>query len=201
MSDETTRVVYDNTIRVLGIETSTTYLSLGWLEVTAGTVRRSAAHSALIGRAHSELILGQLKAFMAEQSAVAPDVIAVGVGPGSYTGVRVGVSLALGLARGWNASAVGVPSLEAIAGQRDGVVAVTLDARKGMVYSAVYRVQDQVILETLVSVAKRPLEEFAVFAPRDAIWLRDAAPDGLTLARLGLAARQRGQTSVEISYL
>ena len=191
----------DEPIRVLGIETSTTYLSFGWLEVSNGIVTRSASHSALIGRAHSEQILGQLETFMAAQSATRADVIAVGVGPGSYTGVRVGVSLALGLARGWNASAVGVPSLEAIAGQRDGVIAVTLDARKGMVYSAVYRVQDQVILETLVEIAKRPLEEFAALAPPDAIWLRDAAPDGLALARLGLAAQQRGQTSLEISYL
>ena len=191
----------DDTTRVLGIETSTGYLSLGWLEVSAGIVTCSAAHSALIGRAHGELVLAQLETFMAAQGATEADVIAVGVGPGSYTGVRVGVSLALGLARGWNASAVGVPSLEAIAGQSDGVIAVTLDARKGMVYSAAYRVLDSAIVETLVAVAKRPLEEFAAIAPAAAIWLRDAAPDGLTLARLGLAAQQRGQTSIEISYL
>lgn len=189
------------TTRVLGIETSTTSLSLGWLEVSAGLVTRSTSHSELIGRAHSELILGKLEAFMAAQGATRADVIAVGVGPGSYTGVRVGVSLALGLARGWNASAVGVPSLEGIAAQRDGVVAVTLDARKGMVYSAVYHLHDQVILETLVGIAKRPLEEFSALVPSEAIWLRDAAPDGLALTRLGLAAQQRGQTSVEISYL
>ena len=201
MNDDTTRVVNDDTTRVLAIETSTTYLSLGWLEVSAGVVTRSAVHSQQIGRSHSELILGQLELFMAENSAFQPDVIAVGVGPGSYTGVRVGVSLALGLARGWKAHAVGVSSLEAIAAQRDGVIAVTLDARKGMVYSAAYRVQNGAILETLVSVAKRPLEEFAAVAPTDAVWLRDATPDGLALARLGLAAQQRGQTSVEISYL
>lgn len=191
----------DAAIRVLAIETSTTYLTFGWLELSAGMVTRTASHSAAIGRAHSELIVGQLEAFMAEQGAIKADVIAVGVGPGSYTGVRVGVSLALGLGRGWNASAVGVQSLEAIAAQRAGLIAVTLDARKGMVYSAVYRVQDGVILETLVDVAKRPLEEFAALVPSEAIWLRDAAPDGLALARLGLAAQQRGQTSVEISYL
>ncbi len=191
----------DETVRVLGIETSTTNLTFGWLEVSAGIVTRSASHSALIGRAHSELIAGQLEAFMGLHGADAADVIAVGVGPGSYTGVRVGVSLALGLARGWNARAVGVPSLEAIAAQCDGVIAVTLDARKGMVYSAVYRVQNGAILETLVFVAKRPLEEFVALSPSEAIWLRDAAPDGLALARLGLTAQQRGQTSVEISYL
>ena len=191
----------DDTTRVLGIETSTGYLSLGWLEVSAGIVTCSAAHSALIGRAHGELVLAQLETFMAAQGATEADVIAVGVGPGSYTGVRVGVSLALGLARGWHASAVGVPSLEAIAGGSEGVVAVTLDARKGMVYSAAYRVRGGAILETLVGVAKREAAEFTALVPTDAVWLRDAAPDGLALARLGLAAQQRGQTNVEISYL
>lgn len=186
---------------MLGIETSTTYLSLGWLEVTAGTVTRRAARSEFIGRAHSELIVGRLEEFMALQGATEADAIAVGVGPGSYTGVRVGVSLALGLARGWNARAVGVPSLEAIAAQQDGVVAVTLDARKGMVYSAAYRVERGAILETLLAVAKRPLEAFTALAPSDAIWLRDAAPDGLALSWLALAAQQRGQTNVDIIYL
>ncbi len=191
----------DANTRVLGIETSTTHLTFGWLELSAGIVTCSAAHSVLIGRAHSELIVNQLEAFMAVQGATSADVIAVGVGPGSYTGVRVGVSLALGLGRGWNAHVVGVPSLEAIAAQRDGLIAVTLDARKGMVYSAAYHVQNGAILETLVGIAKRPLEEFTALAPSDAIWLRDAAPDGLALARLGLAAQQRGQTDVEINYL
>ena len=187
--------------RVLGIETSTGHLSLGWLEVSAGIVTQSASHSAPVGRAHSELILAQLETFMAAQGATAADVIAVGVGPGSYTGVRVGVSLALGLARGWHAHAVGVPSLEAIAGQSEGVVAVTLDARKGMVYSAAYRVQGGAILETLVMVDKREAAAFAALVPDDATWLRDAAPDSVALARLGLAARRRGQTSLDISYL
>lgn len=182
--------------RVLALETATTFLSLGWLEGNA--IRE---HTLNAGRAHAEVVVPALEAFMREVNATRAEVIAVGTGPGSYTGVRVGVSLALGLARGWNARVVGVPTLEAIAAQRDGLIAVTVDARKGNVYSALYRVQDGLILETLLEVDKRALEAFQALAPKDAVWLRDEAPSGAALARLGAQRQARGEHRLEISYL
>lgn len=70
------------------------------------------------------------------------DAIAVGTGPGSYTGLRVGIATALGLARGCDALLVDVPSFEAIAwgnlapGDEAGVL---LDARARELYFAHYR--------------------------------------------------------------
>ncbi len=69
------------------------------------------------------------------------DHVYVGTGPGSYTGLRVGVATALGLHRGAGASLVGVPSLAVLAfaelrpGER---AACVLDARQGAYYAAVY---------------------------------------------------------------
>ena len=152
-------------------------------------------------RAHAERLLPEVMRFLEEKKATRADLIAVGTGPGSYTGLRVGVSLALGLARGWNALAIGVPSLETIAATQDGLVAVTLDARKGKFYSAAYRVAEGRILETVVEPDKRSLEEFAALVPGDATWVRDAEPSGIVLARLGLERAERGETGLLISYL
>jgi tRNA threonylcarbamoyladenosine biosynthesis protein TsaB len=154
-----------------------------------------------VERAHAERCLPETMAFLTERKAAKADLIAVGTGPGSYTGIRVGVSLALGLARGWKAVAIGIPSLEVIAAMQDGLVAVTLDARKGKFYSAAYRVSDGRILETVVEPDKRSLEEFEALVPNDTIWVRDAEPSGIALARLGLERVERGETGLQISYL
>jgi len=68
--------------------------------------------------------------------------IVVGTGPGSYTGLRVGIATALGLARATGAELVGVPSVEALARaglQIDEEGVVLLDARSHQLYYAHYR--------------------------------------------------------------
>ncbi|MBY0275084.1 tRNA (adenosine(37)-N6)-threonylcarbamoyltransferase complex dimerization subunit type 1 TsaB [Candidatus Binatia bacterium] len=84
-------------------------------------------------------------------------VIAVSIGPGSFTGLRVALATAKGLVLGGAASLVGVPTLEALATSlvsRSGggvvdapvgtLVAACLDARKGEVYGAAFRVREPV---------------------------------------------------------
>ncbi len=77
------------------------------------------------------------------------EALVVGTGPGSYTGLRVGIASALGLARGTGAALLGVPSGEALAferllpGERG---ALLLDARQGELYFALYeRTPDDVL--------------------------------------------------------
>ena len=69
------------------------------------------------------------------------DAIAISKGPGSYTGLRIGVSAAKGLCYALKLPLISVPTLEALAHQVDapkGVVVAMLDARRQEVYSAIY---------------------------------------------------------------
>lgn len=70
------------------------------------------------------------------------DLLAVSIGPGSFTGLRIGLSIAKGFALAARLPVVGVPTLEALAhaaGRRPGLVCPVLDARKREVYGAGFR--------------------------------------------------------------
>lgn len=74
------------------------------------------------------------------------DAVAVSRGPGSFTGIRIGVSAAKGLCWGADKPAVGVSTLEAMAwnavdANADGVVCCAMDARRSQVYNALFRVE------------------------------------------------------------
>jgi tRNA threonylcarbamoyladenosine biosynthesis protein TsaB len=82
-------------------------------------------------------------AALASAKAEYPDLgrIAVTTGPGSFTGVRVGIAFARGLALALDIPAIGIGSLDALASplaqSRKGTVAAVLDAKRGEVYALV----------------------------------------------------------------
>lgn len=95
-------------------------------------------------RAHASDLVPTLAQLVAELGGRPTDLAAifVGLGPGSYTGLRVGAATGIGLARGAGAALFGVPSLEALALaalQPGEVGQVLLDARSGELYFASYR--------------------------------------------------------------
>ena len=71
------------------------------------------------------------------------EAVAVSEGPGSYTGLRIGASVAKGLAYGLNVPLMAVPTLQIMAAQvasqvRDGLLCPMIDARRMEVYNAFY---------------------------------------------------------------
>ena len=80
------------------------------------------------------------------------DAVAVSKGPGSYTGLRIGVSTAKGLCYALDKPLISVPTLESLARQveltDEGVIVPMLDARRMEVYSAVYNERFEEIRET-----------------------------------------------------
>ena len=97
------------------------------------------------GLTHSQTLLSMAESLMASCGVAAGDIDAVGVaaGPGSFTGVRIGVAAAKGFAWGREIPCVGVSTLAAMAvglGAWQGYVCPVMDARRSQVYNALFRV-------------------------------------------------------------
>lgn len=98
-------------------------------------------------RAHASDLLPALTRLLGALGTGPADIatVLVGTGPGSYTGLRVGIATALGLARGAGAQVLGVPSGETLvfgALPAGGEAVVLLDARQGQLYFAHYQRTD-----------------------------------------------------------
>ena len=93
-------------------------------------------------RGHSQLLLPMVKSVLTEaRVALAEcDAIAYGKGPGSFTGLRIGVGVAQGLAYGASLPVIGVSSLATLAWQAgEPMVLACIDARMDQVYWGSYR--------------------------------------------------------------
>lgn len=130
---------------VLGLDTATTQAVVGLIahgRVVSEQSPPATGHGALLPEA-VEQVLGACGVSHKDVAAVA-----VGMGPGSFTGLRVGLSYVKGLALGLGLKVVGVPTLDSIAmsalergGRAPGtLVCPVLDAKRGEVYTALYRV-------------------------------------------------------------
>lgn len=141
-------------MKVLGIDTSTAWLSAAVLDddrVAAECVRESArANDRRPGRSnHSEVLIPLIEEALrgAETDFSSLSLLGVAVGPGSFTGLRIGISTVKGLVYGSETPVVGVRTLEAMAygappGDDASFVCPLMDARKGEVYAALYRRTD-----------------------------------------------------------
>lgn len=127
-------------MRVLGIETSSRRGTVALVE--AGHVLVWVATEAPGG--HAPHLLGMVDQVLANAgwSKTALDRIAVGVGPGSFTGIRVGIALAQGIALGLARPVIGVGSLRAMSRATPADVRAPrcafIDARRNEVFGAEY---------------------------------------------------------------
>jgi tRNA threonylcarbamoyl adenosine modification protein YeaZ len=85
----------------------------------------------ILGRGHSERLVPMLDEMLDGRTAAK---ILVGVGPGSFTGIRVGIAAAHGLAIGWGAAIAGLSSLALLAAAHEGPVAAAVNGGHGELF-------------------------------------------------------------------
>ena len=98
------------------------------------------------GLTHSQTLMVMAEDLLKACGLTAKDVeaVAVAAGPGSFTGVRIGVAAAKGFAWGGELPCYGVSTLEAMArnlGAYQGYVVPAMDARRSQVYTAIFRAE------------------------------------------------------------
>lgn len=162
-------------MRILGIDTATRIGSVGLVEHGRVVAERSAmAHPG-----HGGMLAPLIQRLLADTgwSLRSVEAVAVSIGPGSFTGLRIGLSLAKGLAYAGKARLLPVPTLDAlaaVAGAEPGeFVCPILDARKGELYAALYAVTARGELEPRRAAALLRAEELPACIPGRCRFLGD----------------------------
>lgn len=127
-------------MKILALESSATACSVALCEderLIAQTFQNS-------GLTHSRTLMPMAESLLAQcgQTLADVDVVAVAAGPGSFTGLRIGVSTAKGLAWAGEKPCAPCSTLESMAWQLahvDGVIIAAMDARRNQVYNAIFR--------------------------------------------------------------
>ena len=149
-------------MNLLHIETSGKLCSVAWSTdsevLFAKTIFEPMSHSAYAGAIAEETLT--------HMGGTPLDAVAVSAGPGSYTGLRIGVSLAKGLCVGWGVPLVAVPTPEVIAAmaqkvhrRTDCLYCALIDARRMEVYATLFDGNLKPLCETRPEIIT--LESFA----------------------------------------
>jgi len=147
-------------MKILGIDTSTSCSSIGFVDGESVV----AEYLLDVPTTHSERLLDAIKHVL-EQTGYAAgelDGWAVSLGPGSFTGLRIGISTIKGLAFATAKPVAGIPTLDALAfnvSPTPYLICPILDARKGEVYTSFYQYDEKGLL--------RRLSDFQALHPED----------------------------------
>ncbi len=192
-------------MRILAIDTSTDFLSLAILKNEKILAR---FHKKAEMR-HSVLLVPMIDKLLkkAKIGLKNIDCFAISIGPGSFTGLRIGVTVVKGLAYALKKPIVAVPTLDVIAWNAvkfKGIICPVLDARKNKVYACIYksdgksmkRITNYLLLSVSDLLKKIRLMRYNVLFLGDAveqifagpakIKVADWRPKAEVVARLGL---------------
>jgi tRNA threonylcarbamoyladenosine biosynthesis protein TsaB len=148
-------------MRILAVDTATKSCSVGVVEneTVLGEITKVGEQT------HSKHLLEMVHAVIGEAGLTLSELdgFAVTRGPGSFTGLRIGISSIKGLALALNRPVVGISSLQTLAQQiapTSHLIYPLIDARKGEVYTSIYRFDKG---------ALRPAHEEKVSAPQEVV--------------------------------
>ncbi|MDO8899729.1 MAG: tRNA (adenosine(37)-N6)-threonylcarbamoyltransferase complex dimerization subunit type 1 TsaB [Phenylobacterium sp.] len=142
-----------------------------------GVVRGQMSHP--MGRGHQEAIAPLVKALMDEAGLVFPDLDRIGVtiGPGSFTGLRVGLAFAKGLGAALGRPVVGVGTLAALAEPLgDALVFALIDARRGQVYLQAFAAGRALMAPDALDVATAAARVAELSGGRDSVLVGSGGP-------------------------
>lgn len=129
-------------MRVLVVDTALGLCTVGIFEVADGAVQALGVRSEAMAKGHQERLGGLARDAAAEAGGFGGvERIGVTVGPGSFTGLRVGLSFAQGLGAALDRPVAGISTLDALAGDAGDAerVAALIDARRGQVYARFWK--------------------------------------------------------------
>lgn len=153
-------------MKILAIDTSS---PVGSIALVEGPLLK-AQQILNISATHNQRLLPGIARILADVGWSLDDLdgFAVSLGPGSFTGLRIGLSIVKGLAWATGKPLAGVPTLDALAANVSLVphkICPILDARKGEIYTALYRQGDEGIPQRLTSyLAIKPEELVALIS-------------------------------------
>jgi tRNA threonylcarbamoyl adenosine modification protein YeaZ len=138
---------------LLAFDTSTAACTAALFDDEGSCVGR---RDQLIGRGHAERLVPMIEELLDGRS---PSEILVGVGPGSFTGIRVAIAAAHGLAIGWGVPLSGMSSIALLAAgaEADGEIAAALIGGHG-----------ELFVQQFSAPALEPIDEVRSLAPTDA---------------------------------
>jgi tRNA threonylcarbamoyladenosine biosynthesis protein TsaB len=164
-------------VKILALSTAEPGCSLAVMD-NDRLVCESFWHSRLT---HSRRLLSMAGALFPDQAGFEisdVDAVVAARGPGSFTGLRIGISAALGLTAALSRPAVGVSTLDGIGfrfSQVDVPVCVMMDARRGQVYCAVYRFEQGRLNHKTEDVVCPPDQAVAMVPGKDAVFAGSGA--------------------------
>ncbi|MCK4910330.1 MAG: tRNA (adenosine(37)-N6)-threonylcarbamoyltransferase complex dimerization subunit type 1 TsaB [Thermodesulfovibrionales bacterium] len=199
-------------MRLLAIETASQLGGLAVMDSDTGLVAECRLN---VHATHSETLMGEVHHVLrlAGSTAMELDAIAVSCGPGAFTGLRVGLGTAKGLAFASGARIVAVPTLEAYALSLPftrSPVAPMLDARRREVYAGLFSVEDDGTVRRLIE--EQPVSasafmesisgyESIVFAGQGALIYKDAIIEGFRGKAIFAPAQQMHPSPASVAEL
>ena len=143
--------------RVLGFDTSTGYLTVALLAGDEVVAQSEIAPDEVTGRPrHARELLPAIEAVLSTGGGWdAVERIGVGLGPGTFTGLRIGISTARALAQSLDLPLVGVSSLRALASGGDGETLAVIDAKRNEAFAALYGAEGEEVWEPSVNTPER----------------------------------------------
>jgi len=155
-------------MKILALDTSGPVAGAALMENGVITHEVTASH----GLTHSQTAMIMVDQCLEAAGLTAKDIdlFAATAGPGSFTGVRIGVCAVRALAHAWNKPALAVDSLEALAMNCfgfHGVICPILDARRGQVYCAAFRFEEGKLPERILGDEAMALNDFLARLPEN----------------------------------